>query len=280
MRRPAFFAPSRFGLAVFNAFFYQSAEGSMRHVLALTLLALAAFVLYRVHEERVRTVAEEVAAKAKAQALRSIKPAPPAEPPPRGAVAISRVVEPHYAELFADLNQQQPTDLVPPLEITKERILDKKTHVEAAKQPVYTLGISVLDAMIAVGEERTRSTHALLQAAARGPGTLDAPRGSGFNSGSLFVQGVMKRWEEERRRRKVVVDQLLDRLRTAERDWNRQAGEHAPVDEYDLPAANPVLITAQPTTGQSQLERDAYDQRRVMYPWRRSYYDQYRSSGR
>ena len=88
----------------------------------------------------------------------------------------------------------------------------------------------------------------------------------------------MKRWEEEKNRRKPVLDQVFAQLRIAEREWNKRAGKDAPVEIYDFPDRTPVLINLDPPVAASNpLERRAYDQRRVStYPWRWNYYNRYR----
>src|SRR4051794_38355471 len=46
----------------------------------------------------------------------------------RPLMAISKVVEPLLIGVQAPLDLQQPADLVPILELTKQRILDKRVH--------------------------------------------------------------------------------------------------------------------------------------------------------
>lgn len=243
----------------------------------VTLLAAVAlgFLAYKHHTEQVRLAAEKAAAQAAAAARRSMqsKATPTPRPLALPAIAISRVVEPFYSSLFAPLDLAQPADLVPPLEITKERILDMQTHAEPEKGVVYNKGIALLNAMISLAEERTKTLEAVIKAAGT-KGTLDAPH-STSSSTAFFTQTTLKRWEDEKKRQKPALDQLFVLLRTAERDWNKRVGRTATVESYDLPGYTPVLITTdQPiSTTANPLERGAYDQRRAVRPWRDRYYD-------
>lgn len=239
----------------------------------VTLLAVAAlgFLAYKHHTEQVKLAAAKAAAEAAAAARKAATPRP--KPVYLQAVALSRVVEPFYNNLFATLNVEEPADLVPPLEITKERILDMQTHAEPEKSVVYEKGIALLNGMIGLAEERTKTLEAVLKAAGT-KGTLDAPN-STSSSTAFFTQTTLKRWEEEKRRQKPLLDQLFIALRTAERDWNKRAGKTASVEKYDLPEYTPILITVDQATSTTAnpLERGAYGQKRVVRPWRDRYYD-------
>jgi hypothetical protein len=258
----------------------------MKQLLVFLAVGCLAVGVYKIHNDRVKAAAEIAAiearskavAEAQAKAAKEAKARRDAEAAQRSkvlleAVGLSRVIEPLYTELFSDLNQSQPADLVPPLEVTRERILDKKTHVEAEKQPAYDAAIRLLTAMAAVGEERTKTLQAMLQAA-QAKASLEGTN-SMTRSGAFFAQGVVKRWDEERKRRKPALDQIFAQLRNAEREWNKRAGEHALVENYDLPALAPLYITTEQVAASNPLDRRAYDQRRVIYPWRTIYYDRY-----
>ncbi|RYD63805.1 MAG: hypothetical protein EOP84_33310 [Verrucomicrobiaceae bacterium] len=246
----------------------------------VTLLGVLALglLIYKHHTGRMKAAAERAAqraAEAAAARARMEKPArKPKKPPQLEAIALSRVLEPHYRDLFSSLDQHRPEDLVPPLEITKERILDMQTHAEPEKQVVYSRGITLLNGMIALAEERTKTLEAMLKTAA-GRSSLDSPNAVSTST-SFFTQTTIKRWEEEKARHKARLDQLFTALRTAERDWNKRAGKNALVERYDLPTDSaPVLVTVDHVAPPANpLERKAYDQRRVT-PWRSSYYDRY-----
>ena len=83
------------------------------------------------------------------------------------AIAASRVIEPRYRELFSDLNSDRPADLVPLLEITRERILDKNVRAPKEKQIVYETAATLLTGMIDLAEERTRALQGILQSTSR-----------------------------------------------------------------------------------------------------------------
>ena len=229
----------------------------MKQLLAFVVLIAAAAWAYHMHRSTVKV------------------PAPVATPSPR-AVAISRKLEPSYQALFSDLNRDSPADLVPPLEITRERILDKKTHVEPQKQPVYDAAAALVSAMIIVGEERTKALQELLKATAQSKASLETAT-TANRSSAFFAQGITRRWDDERKRRKPAVDQLFARLRDAERGWNQHVPPNARADSFDSVNVAQVDVTIDPATTEPRnaLERGAYDQRRVVYPWRRSYYDRY-----
>lgn len=250
----------------------------MNNFLAVIAVVLSVLVIYTVHNDRVRKVEQEAAALAEANArsrsdaLKSKKPTPAPNKPT--AVAISRLLEPTVVDLFSPLDPEYPADLVPPLQITKERILDKKQHAVAAKQAVYETGIRTLDSLIAVAEERTAMLDAVLRIHARPASSLDAPN-SGTSSKGFFLQTSVKRWEAGKAQRKATVDRAMTDLRAAEREWNKAAGEKAWVEDYDVTSLPRVYVKVDSTDASANpLERRAYDQRRS-YSWRRSYYNQY-----
>ena len=233
----------------------------MKQLLVLLAIGCLAVGAYKIHSDRVKDAAELAAIEARAAQ-------------PRGqAVGLTKVIEPFYNELFSDLNQNDPADLVPPLETVRERILDKQTHAEAEKQPIYDLAIRLLTAMAAVGEERTKTLQSLLQAA-QTKASLEG-QNSMTRSGAFFAQSVAKRWDDERRRRKPPLDQMFAQLRSAEREWNKRLGEDAKVENYKVPRRAPVYITADQVAPANPLDRNAYNQQRVVYPWRATYYSQY-----
>lgn len=248
----------------------------MKELLAVVAVALSVLVIYTVHQDRVREAAKDAAveadARARSEALKWKRPTPPPKRPT--AVAISRVLEPKLLDLFSPLDQENAVDLVPPLQITKERILDKRQHVEAAKYTVYDSAVRAIDLMLAAAEERTGTLDAILRIAARAPSPLDG-RNSGTSSNTFFLQTTVKRWESAKAPRKAAIDQAFGQLRSAEREWNKVVGESAQVEDYDVAALPPVIMKVeQPIAGSNPLERTAYD-RRASFTWRRSYYNQY-----
>jgi hypothetical protein len=172
------------------------------------------------------------------------------------------------------LNREQPVDLTPPLQMTREHILDAKVRAEAGMQPVYELGSRVAGALADAAEERTKALQSLLEASVRPAAALDG-KNSATTTNAFFAQAAPKRWDEERRRRKPSVDTLMAALRDAERKWN----QHLPTGcsggqlrSATLPAA---AHHRRPVVRSNPLERNSYDQKRAVYPWRSTYYDQY-----
>jgi hypothetical protein len=163
----------------------------MKNLLALVAIVLSVLVIYTVHQDRVRKAAAEADALARSEAFKWKRP-PQSDRP--SAVGISRLIEPTLLELFGPLDEEFPADLVPPLQIVKERILDKRQHAIAAKQSVYDQAIRTLDLMIAAAEERTGVLDAVLRINARPASPLDAPN-TGTNSKTFFLQTTVKRWD-------------------------------------------------------------------------------------
>ncbi len=209
-------------------------------------------------EARAEAQAEAAAAaeaqQAKASALRKVE--------------ISRNLEKSYTDLLADLNQANPVDLVPTLSVIRERLRDKRIQVEAARQPIYDAGDALLVAMIDTGEERTSALQSLLQAAER-KNVLEK-QGSLTSTAAFFAQGAVKKWADERSRRKPGLDQLMGQLRQMEREWNQRTTAASGVDSFDSPNIPAARITVDATVSANSLERGAYNQDR---PWRRYYYD-------
>lgn len=187
---------------------------------------------------------------------------------------VSRLLEPLYLEVFSELNADKPADLVIPLQVTRERILDSKGRVDRAEQPIYDAASAFVATMGDVAEERTKMLEAMLQAS-KAKAALDS-RQSTSTSGTFFAQSVARRWEEEKRRRKPAADQLLARLRNAEREWNQRVKPDAEVDSFEVPQIGVINVTAEAPVGSANpLERDPYNKQRAIYPWRRTYYDRY-----
>lgn len=239
----------------------------------VTLLAVGALVFagYKLHTDQVKSAADQAAAAARSEALQTKT----SKSGVLNAVALSRAIEPLYKDLISPLDQTHPADLVPQLQITRERILDVQAHAEEEKRSVYAQGVTLIDAMIACAEERTKALESLVRAA-KGKSSLDSPTATSSSS-AFFAQTSIKRWEDEKSRRKPALDQLFTQLRNTEREWNKRVGKDARVERYDLPDNTPVYVNIDaPVTAPNPLERRAYDQRQTgIYSWRRAYYDRY-----
>jgi hypothetical protein len=265
-----------------------AAHFPMKAILALALIGIIAFCAYHYHQDNLTAATEEAASEARQKALAEAaqaarnkpKPAPAPEqkpaPPPITPVALSRTIEPMYTSLMAEIDPAYPVDYVPQMEITKERILDKQSTVEAEKKGAYDAASALLIGMIAAAEERTKISIAVVKTQAAKPTALDSSSASGTNR-AFFVQGVVNRWTDERARRKPALDAQFSKLRQIERDWNQKASPTENPDTYDLPEMVPLVITQQNTSETNNpLNRPAVSGSQSVFPWRDSYYGRYR----
>ncbi|HEX5176209.1 MAG TPA: hypothetical protein VFV83_04220 [Chthoniobacteraceae bacterium] len=244
----------------------------MKSLLAFVLIIGIAFVTFKVHQDRVDAAAERAAVDAaertRAELMRKPKAAP--KTPGIHVVSLSRRLEPHYFEVFSPINLTSPADLVIPLELTRERILDEMTRVAPGERPLYQSAADFVANLMDAAEERTKAIQAGMIARSKG-GALDS-KTSPNTTGSFFAQGATRRWEEQKKQLKQRADQVLARLRNAEREWNAQAPENASVDSFDPPEIAAVYVTAETEVRSNPLERGTYNDRRMLYPWRRAYY--------
>jgi len=253
----------------------------MKSLLALVLIIAIAFVTFKIHQDRVDAAADRAAAVAaertRAELMRMPKPKPKVTPVPMPPVPevhtvnLSRPLEPSYLELFSAIELTRPADLVIPLELTRERILDEMTRVPAGEKPAYQIAADFVANLIDAAEERTKTIHAALQTRTSNS-ALDS-KTSPNTTNSFFAQSATRRWEEQKKQLKQRADQMLLRLRTAEREWNARATPSGSIDSFEVPMIAPVFITAEAEARSNPLERGTYNSRRAIYPWRRSYYD-------
>jgi hypothetical protein len=264
--------------------------------LALIFLVCVGFAAYRVHEKTVQQaemvareealaqgrresaaqLAAERAARKKEEEERAEREALNAK---RLAMAVSKVVEPLLMNVQAPLDINQPADLVPMIELTKQRILDKRVHAEAERQPVYDYATAVLDQLAALAEERTNFLEAMLRNRSSAGTMLNRP-----NTGStstFFNQNQAKRWEETVTRTKPTLLQAMEQLRAAERQWNKQLEPGKEVEMYDVVSFAPLLIPADQVS-QNSLSAAAKPAAGTNSTtgttnriWRRSYYNTY-----
>jgi hypothetical protein len=265
----------------------------MKNLVMLVALAVIGACIWTYHSDKVKeeTARAKAAAVAESQAelkktrddLRKkynaelektripvVQP-PPVQPAPMQAVAISRMLEHWYFELFSDLNQATPADLVPPLTIARERLLDSKALVEPAKRPIYDAGVNVLSRMILVAEERTKALETLLSTEADPRTALDSKH-TAVASRTFFASSATRKWDVTRKQAKPAIDQVFAQLRAGERAWNQKAGPDAAVDSYDLGSLTPVMIAPSGAQTSNSLGKGAYGESR---PWRRPYYIRY-----
>src|SRR5436190_349589 len=145
----------------------------MKQVFALSLIIIVAVATYKIHQNRVDTAAAEAAALARQDAQDDLAKARAREealrtrlnttPPPRTlhAVNVARLLEPLYLEAFSELNTKSPADLVIPLQVTRERILDSKGRVDKDEQPIYEAASDFVAAMADIAEERTKMLESM-----------------------------------------------------------------------------------------------------------------------
>jgi hypothetical protein len=251
----------------------QPSSNGFLTVVCLGILALCGYKLYQDHLERERLAQMSRVAKATPRPA-TPRPTTPPPKPIEYAITASRLIEPHYVQLFSDLNRENPIDLVPTISIVRERVLDKHVTAPKEKQVVYELATKVLDGMIASAEERTQALESLLKTAAQPRGALESTNNKN-TSNQLFLETQTKRLKESLMRKKPAVDNLFAQLRNAERLWNSRLPNDSLPETYDIAAIPPALITVDVENRSNPLEKRAYDQRRAIYPWRRSYYEQY-----
>lgn len=236
----------------------------MKNFLAVVAIALSVLVIYTVHQDRVREAAEAAEA---------------AQPPGRSfgfqakaATPLSQALQPYLETLFGNLDPNNAQDLVPPLQIIRERIAQRRTLVETHKQPIIDAGLRCLDLIIPAAEERTQSLDAVIRIAMRPPSALDA-HGTSSDSNAFFLQTATRRWESERNRRKPAIDQAVAYLRRVEEEWKKHYGETVRSEDFFAHNLPPVYVRVEERVGgDNPLERSAYNHHR---PWRRTYYDQF-----
>jgi hypothetical protein len=260
----------------------------MKNLVTLVALAVIGLCIWKYHSDQVKAASQRAKAETLAESKAEIRKtkaeltkkfnseldqirAKAMKPAPMQAVAISRMLENWYTALFSNLNQSSPQDLVPPLTVARERLLDSKALVEPAKHGIYDAAVNLLNRMIAIAEERTNALETIATTEANPRSSLDSKH-TVVASRTFFSTSALRRWDEVRKQTKPPLDQLFTSLRNLERAWNQKAGPDAPVDSYDLGSLAPVLVTAETPVSTSSLQKGAYGQNR---PWRRGYYSRY-----
>lgn len=184
------------------------------------------------------------------------------------AIGVSRVIEPFYNELFGQLVLARPVDLKPPLQTIKKRFEEMHRVATPDKQAVYGQAVALLNHMIPLAEERSKALDAAFKGATT-KGTLDGPKATNTTTG-FFARISTQRWDNAKAQLKPRLDQMFAQLRAAEFEWNRRAGNPKEIENYDLPAFQPVWITGSPGTA---LDTPSPSQRRSSNPWAGSSYD-------
>jgi hypothetical protein len=232
----------------------------MKNLLAVVAIFLSVLVIYTVHQDRVKKAAESAAPPSRSFGMAS-----------RRVVPLSEVLDPHFKNLVMSLEKGESLDLVPPLQIIKQRTTEKRREIDPSLHPLCDEAVRCLDLMIAAGEERTQALEAALRIAARPPSALDEAN-VGTSANAFFLKNALKRWQTEIAKRRPAIEQSMNRLRTAESDWKKAFGETMPPVNFFPGIMPPVYVTIEETESNNPLERSAYGHQR---PWRRSFYDQY-----
>lgn len=165
----------------------------------------------------------------------------------RPPMAIALAVEPLWLQLQAPLSLKEPVDLVPLVQATRQHILEKRVQVEPARGVVFDRATALLNYLAALADERTKALKTMIRNR-NSSSTLNRS-----DAGNFFGQGVSTRWDETVVRARPAVNQLLEQLRAAEREWNQQARPHGIPEDYDLASLTPVLIPVDPPESGSSL---------------------------
>jgi hypothetical protein len=237
----------------------------MKNFLAVLAIALSLLVIYTVHQDRVRKAAEAAEAAAPPGRSFNLKP--------RKVMSLTEVLDPFVARLIAPLNFNQPEDLVPPLQIVKERTTEKRKELAAAELNLCDQALRCLDLMIPVAEERTETLDAIMRMAARPSAALETENSS-TNSNEFFMRNTTRRWTTSLDRQRPAIVEAMTRLRSAEAAWKQAAGESVTPTNFHPGYLPPVYVEVQAADRGNPLEKTAYGRHR---PWRRSYYDEYNS---
>jgi hypothetical protein len=91
----------------------------------------------------------------------------------------------------------------------------------------------------------------------------------------FFNQNTAKRWEETVARARPVTLRLMEQLRTAERQWNKQLDRTAEVESYDVVNFAPLLIPADQVSQNDLSPGSKPATGTTARVWRRSYYNTY-----
>ena len=118
--------------------------------------------------------------------------------------------------------------MLPIVHGTKQHILEKRVDVQPARGVVFDRAAALLNYLAAVADERTKALKSMIRNRTGGTALSQA------DASSFFNQGVAKHWEETLVRARPAVNQLLQQLRAAEQEWNKQARPGGYPEEYDL----------------------------------------------
>jgi hypothetical protein len=207
--------------------------------LALLLVVVLGYAGYRAHMQRLKETKDTAELTAYNQTKSQIEEERAARER-RPSMAVAQVLEPLVQRVEAPLNLEEPADFTPVVQQTKQRILSKRLNVEPGQGVVYDRAAAVLNYLAGVADARTTALKSMIRN--RSASTALARS----DASTFFNQGVAKRWDETLVRARPAVFQLMEQLRVAEREWNKEARQDGRPEEYDLSGLTPVMIPVEP----------------------------------
>jgi hypothetical protein len=203
--------------------------------LALLLVAVLGVAAYLAHVQSLKEAQEKAELIAYNQTNSQIERERAAREL-RPQMAVAKALEPLCLQMQAPLNLQEPADLLPIVQATKQHILDQRVDAAPARALVFDRAAALLNYLAAVADERTKTLKSMIRNRGASSGL------SRSDAGSFFNQSVAKRWEETLARARPGINQLLEQVRAAEREWNKEARQGGSPEDYELGGLTPVMI--------------------------------------
>lgn len=225
----------------------------MKEILALVAIVLCLLVAYQMHRDRL-----DAAHKQSATSEESIVKKP-----------LSEYLEPYRKELFSKLDDSRPTDLVPPLEALRAKAFAKREHGDAASRAIGEPGVVALDQMIAAARRRSEALREMLRINSAPTGALER-EDSGNTASAFFKQSALRRAEEGKSQWLAGVEKAIAELRRAEAQVAAAYGVEAAQHDYGQRRTSVPHLKADAGRTGNPLDREAYDQRRVIIPRERN----------
>lgn len=215
----------------------------MKEFLAVVAAALAVFVAYTFHQDRLRTAAGASVGKA-TQMYRPLS-----------------VELDHYSKgLVAKLDTEYAENFVPPLETIKALVITKQQSGDPAKKPIYDAGLRTLERLIPIAQQRTSTLEAVLKIASRPASTLDRTDSSN-TANAFFQQNIVKRWEADSAQRRALVDLAMAQLRDVEGQVRMRLGDTAANDDFVPRRFGHSNVSLENSATMNPLDRGSYDRR-------------------
>lgn len=226
----------------------------MKELLALVAVVLSLLVAYQMHRDRLGS--------AQKQAEAEVEVVPKKQ--------LSEYLEPYRAEVHAPLNEQRPVDLVPGLQLLKNKVASKRDTGDVSKRKIVEAGLVAIDRMLVAAEHRTQILRQIVQQSARPTSSLE--RSDSENSASAFFkENTIRRANVGKPQRDAAIEQAFAQLRRVESDVISTFGDEAARDDYSHRRVATAFIGGGTEKGVGNpLKRAAYDQRQVIVPRRDS----------